>query len=64
VKELKGFRRISLAPGATQTVSFVLRPDDLAFYNREMKRVVEPGAFTVFIGGSSADTKQARFTVE
>ena len=63
VKELKGFRKISLAPGASQPVSFVLRPDDLAFYNREMKRVVEPGTFTVYVGGSSADTKQARFTV-
>jgi beta-glucosidase len=63
VKELRGFRKISLVPGASQTVSFVLRPDDLAFYNREMKRVVEPGTFTVFVGGSSADTKQAKFTV-
>jgi beta-glucosidase len=63
VKELRGFRKISLAPGASERVTFVLRPDDLAFYNREMKRVVEPGTFTVFVGGSSAETRQARLTV-
>jgi beta-glucosidase len=63
VKELKAFRKIRLTPGESQTVSFMLRPDDLAFYNREMKRVVEPGTFTVFVGGSSADTRQVKFTV-
>jgi beta-glucosidase len=63
VKELRGFRKISLTPGASQTVRFVLRPDDLALYNRDMKRVVEPGTFTVFVGGSSADTKQVKFEV-
>ena len=63
VKELRGFRKISLAPGASERVTFVLRPDDLAFYDREMRRVVEPGTFTVFVGGSSADTRQVKLTV-
>lgn len=63
VKELRGFRKIMLQPGAAQSVTFMLRPDDLAFYNREMKRVVEPGTFTVFVGTSSADTKQTRLTL-
>ena len=63
VKELKGFAKVRLAPGESQTVSFMLHPDDLAFYNQDMKRVVEPGTFTVFVGGSSADTKQTQLSV-
>jgi beta-glucosidase len=63
VRELRGFRRITLQPGQTQTLRFDLRPDDLAFHDREMRRVVEPGTFTVWVGGSSAATLQARFTV-
>ena len=42
---------------------FTLGPDALAFYDRNMRRVVEPGTFTVFVGGSSAATDSARFTV-
>ncbi|HEX6557972.1 MAG TPA: glycoside hydrolase family 3 N-terminal domain-containing protein [Longimicrobiales bacterium] len=64
VQELRGFRRIVLRPGQAQAVSFTLGPDDLALYDENMQRVVEPGTFTVFVGGSSAATKQAHFTVE
>lgn len=53
VKELKGFRRISLEPGASETVAFELTTDDLAFYNPRMERVTEPGKFHVWIGSSS-----------
>jgi beta-glucosidase len=63
VRELRGFRRITVAPGQTQTVRFELRPDDLAFHDRELRRVVEPGTFTLWVGGSSAATLQARFRV-
>ncbi len=63
VKELRGFRRISLAPAQAATVTFALTARDLAFYDADMQRVVEPGMFTVFVGGSSADTKEARFEV-
>ncbi len=55
VKELRGFERISLAPGESRTVRFRLTPDDLAFYNLDMKRVVEPGTFTVMAGPNSRD---------
>jgi beta-glucosidase len=55
VKELKGFRRITLAPGETKTVEFTLGPDALAFYNEDMRRVVEPGLFDVMVGGNSVD---------
>ena len=61
VKELRGFRRMSLKPGETNTVRFVLSSDDLAFYDANMRRVVEPGRFTVFVGASSDAVKEAHF---
>lgn len=64
VRELRGFERISLRPGETRTISFTLRPADLAFYDQKLERVVEPGFFTVWVGTSSADERQrARFEV-
>jgi Beta-glucosidase-related glycosidases len=64
VKELKGFKRISLKPGETQRVEFTLGPEHLGFYNREMKYVVEPGEFRVMVGSSSEDVNQANFEVK
>jgi beta-glucosidase len=61
VKELRGFRRLSLKPGETNTVRFVLNDHDLAFYDPAMRRVVEPGRFTVYVGSSSDAVKEARF---
>jgi len=55
VKELKGFLRVSLEPGTTMTVELPLKPEHLAFYNREMELVVEPGDFKIMAGGSSRD---------
>lgn len=63
VRALRGFQRVELAPGESKTVSFTLGFEDLALYDVAMKRVVEPGSFTVFAGGSSAATLQARFEV-
>jgi beta-glucosidase len=63
VRELRGFRRVTLQPSEKQTLTFRLGPDDLAFYDRDMRRVVEPGGFTVWAGGSSAATLETRFTV-
>lgn len=53
VKELKGFKKIWLDPGQSQTVIFTVNPELLAFYNTDMKWVVEPGDFTIMIGTSS-----------
>jgi beta-glucosidase len=64
VRELRGFQRVTLRPGETRTLRFTLRPDDLALYDRELRRVVEPGTFTVWAGGSSAATLEARFRVD
>jgi beta-glucosidase len=55
VKELKDFARISLEAGQTKTVTFKITPQKLSFYNREMKRVVEPGTFQIMVGGNSVD---------
>lgn len=57
VKELKGFKRITLAPGRKTTVTFALAVSQLGFYDRRMAFVVEPGAVEVMIGGSSEDIR-------
>jgi len=63
VKALKAFRRITLQPGEGQTVTLTLRPDDLALYGLSMRKIVEPGTFTVFVGGSSEGGLESRFRV-
>jgi len=55
IKELKGFRKISLQPGQTQTVALDITPESLAFYDVNMSYVVEPGEFEIMIGSSSRD---------
>jgi beta-glucosidase len=55
--QLRGFERVSLAPGEKKTVHFTLRPDDLALLDRNMNWVVEPGQFEVLIGSSSVDIR-------
>jgi beta-glucosidase len=55
VKELKGFRKISLHPGETKTVIIEITPGSLAFYDVKMKYVVEPGEFEIMVGSSSRD---------
>jgi beta-glucosidase len=53
VKELKGFQRVSLSSGESTTVSFKINYESLAFYDSEMKYVVEPGEFEIMVGNSS-----------
>lgn len=53
VKELKGFKRVSLRPGEKRTVTFTLPVNLLGFYNREMNFVVEPGLIKVMVGSSA-----------
>jgi beta-glucosidase len=57
VIELKGFRRIHLAPGEQTTVTFTLGREELKMLDRDMKWVVEPGVFRVMIGASSKDIR-------
>lgn len=56
-KMLRGFERIHLKPGEEKQVNFVLKPQDLALFNRSMKLVVEPGKFNVYLGSSSEDIR-------
>ena len=62
VKELKHFQKISLSAGEKQTVSFVIKEDDLKFYDEGWK--TEPGSFTLYVGSSSVDIRgKAKFTL-
>ena len=63
VKELKGFKRVTLAPGAATTVEFTLEREAFALWDKDMKRVVEPGEFTIYAGSNSVDLKEATLTI-
>ncbi len=55
VKELKGFKRLTLKPNEKRAVEFTLGPEELSFTNREMRCVVEPGVINIMVGKSSED---------
>lgn len=58
VKELKGFDKITLAPGQEKTVTFTITPDDLKFYDEKTGSwIAEPGKFRAYIGASSTDIR-------
>lgn len=57
VRELKGFRRITLASGQAARVTFSLSPEHLAYYNEAMRLLVEPGVIRVMLGSSSTDIR-------
>jgi beta-glucosidase len=63
VKELKGFQRVTLAPGETKTVTFKITPESLSMWDANMKRLVEPGVFDVMVGGNSVDLKSVELRV-
>lgn len=63
VKELKGFERVSLAPGETKQVELAITPASLQFFNRDMDRVVEPGEFEIMVGSSSQSYETTVLTV-
>jgi beta-glucosidase len=63
IKELRGFRRVSLNPGETKRVEFALGPKELSYLNRDMHRVVEPGTFDLMVGGNSVDLTETRLEV-
>ena len=53
VRELKGFARVTLAPGESRHVEFPLSFNELSFYNAEMQPTVEPTTYKIWVGGSS-----------
>lgn len=64
MKELKGFKKIFLKKGASQTVNFQITTEDLKFYNNEEEFLFEPGEFEFFVGGSSDNEFTGNFTVK
>jgi len=63
VRELKGFKRVTLKPGESRAVDLRVAVRDLWFYGLDMKRVVEPGTFRVYVGPNSAEGLEERFEV-
>ena len=57
LKELKGFKRITLEPGERKTVEFILGSKELSFYDTAMNLIIEPGTFEVMVGSSSEDIR-------
>ncbi len=57
-KMLRGFERVTLNPGEEKIMTFTIKPSDLEMLNRNMKLVVEPGKFNVYVGSSSEDIRQ------
>ncbi len=63
VRELKGFRRVRLAAGEARRVDFSLGRDELAFWNIDMKNVVEPCSLYIWIAPDSARGTPARVDI-
>lgn len=64
VKELKAFKKIMLKAGETKAVSFTLTKNDLSFFDASGNSIIEPGKFSVFVGGNSKVVKQADFELK
>ena len=63
VKELKGFKKIMIKAGETQTITFKINAETLQFYTANKIWEVKPGAFNIWIGGSSAADLKTKFEV-
>ncbi len=63
IRSLKGFQKVSLAPGESREVSFAIEEPMLRFYDIDMNHVSEPGRFEVYIGGSSDAENSAEFVL-
>ena len=62
-RELKGFRRVFIKAGKSETVEFVIKPEDMAFCREDMKFEQEAGDFTIWAGEDSDATLEGKFTV-
>ncbi len=63
IKELKGFEKITLAPGETRTVTFPITDEQLGFYDNDMTYRVEKGDFTLMVGTDSSNLQSVKFTL-
>ncbi len=60
VKELVGFKRVTLAPGETRDVAIAIAPRSFMLWNTEMNRVTEPGTFQIMTGSNSQDVQSVK----
>jgi beta-glucosidase len=60
--ELRGFERITLAPGESRQLSFALTPRDLSLIDDAGRRILEPGTHRIFVGGSQPDARSVALT--
>lgn len=63
VEQLKGFQRVTLAPGEKRTITFTLTPHTFEHWNIDMKRVVEPGRFRIMTGPNSVDLQSTELAI-
>jgi beta-glucosidase len=63
IRQLEGFRRLTLLPGESKRVEFVVGRDELAFWNIDMQDTVEPASATVWVGPSSTEGASADFVI-
>ncbi len=63
VKELKGFEKIMIGANASKTIQFTLTKKELGFFNNRGEHIFEPGAFGIFVGGSSKTSLESEVTV-
>jgi beta-glucosidase len=63
VRLLKGFRRVPLQAGETQTVTFTIKAGDLAIHNQQMQLVAEPGRYQVWIAPDAVRGLEGEFTL-
>ncbi|MFL5619280.1 MAG: beta-glucosidase BglX [Gemmatimonadaceae bacterium] len=63
VRELHGFQRVALKAGESRTIRFTLQPSAFAMYDLDMRRVVEPGAYDLWVGGSSDATLSTQVAI-
>ncbi|UXX78237.1 glycoside hydrolase family 3 C-terminal domain-containing protein [Reichenbachiella carrageenanivorans] len=64
IKELKRFARVSLSPNETKKVELVLSTNDLRFYKNANEWVLEPGVFSVYVGGNAQTTWEKKFRIK
>jgi len=64
VLELKGYKKVNVAPGETKIVTFSLALDDFAFYDREMKYKAEEGEFNILVGNAANLAKLKKTTIQ
>ncbi len=64
LKSLKAFKRIHIKFGEKENITFTLNPDDFGLFDDNMQRIIEPGDFTIMVGGSSSDGLKTTITAE